>query len=409
MPENPAPTSTVIEILSGSQKGKRIKIPVGETQVFGRSDAVDVVLPDPSVSRIHCVFCNRNGSLSLSDMESAGGTLLNGLPIEEASLSDGDLIRIGTVRLRVHLGGDFGLTSLLTALDGMESDAERMIGQLFRCYKITRVIAIGKTSVVYEAENITTNGMVALRLVFQNELQDVLAQSRFTKSIELGVGIRHANIVPIIAAGRKHSYLWVAMTQIKGQDLRQLCRSRGSFGMLNWRFAFEIIKDITMALAELHKHRLVHRNITPSNIIVRDSDRRSFLNDFLFAQRHDGRKGIKSELVNELPEFRYVAPEVVRGKPSDIGTDIYSLGAVGYAIMTGRPPFRASEDEVLFEMIKSSEPESLRSFQLAVPELFQDVILQMLAKRREDRFQSPQELYQRLVKIENVIGYSDSF
>lgn len=88
MPENSAPNTTVIEILSGSQTGKRIKIPVGETQVVGRSDAVDVVLPDPSVSRIHCVFCNRNGSVSLSDMESASGTLLNGRPIEEASLSD---------------------------------------------------------------------------------------------------------------------------------------------------------------------------------------------------------------------------------------------------------------------------------------------------------------------------------
>lgn len=409
MPKYPAPSSTVIEILSGSLTGKRIEIPAGETQVIGRSDAVDVVLPDPSVSRIHCVLCNRDGHVSLSDMESTGGTLLNGLPVEEASLADGDLIRIGKVNLRVHRGGDFGLSGLLTALDGMESEAESMIGQLFRCYKIKRIIAIGKMSVVYEADNITTNGKAALRLVFQNELQDVLAQSRFTKSIELGVGIRHANIVPIIAAGRKHSYLWVAMTQIEGQNLRSLCRNRGAFGMLNWQLAFEVIKDITKALAELHSQQLVHRNITPSNIIVRDSDRRSFLNDFLFAQRYDGRKGIRSDLIEDLPELGYVAPEVIRRKPSDIGADIYSLGAVGYAIMTGRPPFRASDDEVLCEMIKSSEPESLRSFQLAVPELLEDVILQMLEKRREDRFETPTDLYRRLTKIENVIGYSDSF
>lgn len=409
MQMDPEQATAVIEILTGCQSGKRFEIESGDTLVFGRSDAVDVVVPDPSISRIHCVFSNRNGTVSLSDMESRRGTIINGVRVEESNLSDGDLIRIGDVTLRVHVGGDHQLTNLLIALEALETNPEKMIGQIFRCYKIKRVIARGKTSAVFEAENITTNGKVALRLVYQNELMDVLVQSRFTESIELGVGVRHANIVPTIAAGRKHSYLWVAMKLIQGQNLRELCRSKGSMGMLSWQFAFDVIKDITAALAELNRHKLVHRNITPSNILVRDSDRRSLLNDFIFAQRNDRRNHAKVKLIDDLPELRYVAPEVASGQTSDIRSDIYSLGAVGYAIMTGRPPFRASEPEVLFEMIKFSEPESPRTFQLAVPELFQDVILQMLAKRRDDRFQSPKELYQRLTKMENVIGYSDSF
>ncbi len=410
MSSSPSEKLVVIEILSGPAKGKRFDIPLDRTVVLGRSDAVDIVIAgDRTLSRLHCMIGHAKDRIWIEDIDSTGGTFVNETRIEEAHLTDGDAIRIGRTHFRTHVF-PVSPNELLAALDEIRINPSKLCGHIFRDYLIKDVIAKGDKSVVFEADHVKVGIPAALRIVFDDELLDEIEQRRFTESIRLAVDIKHPNIVPVIAAGKKYAYPWIAMQRINGENLRTMVREKGAIGMLNWQVAFRVIKDITLALEEMHQNNLVHRNISPTNILVRTADRRCFLNDLLYAQRFNWRVNFQiPELVDEIYDLRYSSPEAVSGKKVDIRSDIYSLGAVSYAVMAGRPPFNAEDPEVLFEMIKNSEPEKIRTFQMAVPELFQDVVLRMLEKRREDRFQNPQELFSKLDKIEKVIGYTGMF
>jgi serine/threonine protein kinase len=400
----------ILEALTGPSQGKRLEVPFSGTLVFGRSHAVDVVIEgDRTVSRLHCMIGHAKDRVWIEDVDSTGGTFVNNVRIEEAHLSDGDLIRIGKTQYRTHIY-PYSTRCLLAGLDEIRIRPESLLGQVFRDYKLIEVIAKGNKSVVFDAFHVKAAVPAALRIIFDDQLLDGIEQGRFTESIKLAVKIKHPHVVPVIAAGKKYSFPWIAMQRIKGENLRTLVRNKGSIGMLNWQVAFRVCKDITLALAHLHEEHLLHRNISPTNILVRNADKMCFLDDLLYAQRFDWRIKFQiPELVEEIYDLRYSSPEVIGGKKLDIRTDIYSLGAACYAIMAGRPPFHAEDPTVLFEMIRNSKPERIRTFQMAVPELFEDVVLKMLEKRREDRFQDPQELFARLAKIEKVIGYTGMF
>ncbi len=157
---------------------------------------------------------------------------------------------------------------------------------------------------------------------------------------------------------------------------------------------------------EAFLQKVIHRNVTPANILRRKSDKVCLLGDLMLAKALEGSlaKQVTSpgRLLGELP---YIPPERTRdGQIVDSRSDIYGLGATIYALIAGRPPFESDSTSELIKLIRDSDPVPPRKYQLSINEHFEALVLKMLAKRPSDRFETPTELLAELERIGKYQG-----
>jgi serine/threonine-protein kinase len=163
---------------------------------------------------------------------------------------------------------------------------------------------------------------------------------------------------------------------------------------------------VARALDFAHGHGIVHRNITPPNILVRTADRVTKLGNLTLARALEGGKADQvthqGTLVGDLA---YMAPErTFGGSTIDARSDLYGLGATVYAMLTGRPPCAGKSPSETIQQIRDVLPPGPRTVQLSVPEAFEAAVMRLLAKRPEERFPSAAALLPELEKIARSHG-----
>jgi serine/threonine-protein kinase len=218
--------------------------------------------------------------------------------------------------------------------------------------------------------------------------------------------IRHPNIVQLYAAGKTGPYCWLAMEYVEGESLASVIPRIGTAGMLDWRYAFRVAVHIARALEAACEHDIVHRNITPANILIRASDKVAKLGDLMLAKALAGSLARQITRAGELVgDLLYLPPERTRSQAEvDCRSDIYSLGATLYALLTGRPPFEGHSAPELIKKIREDDAEPPKKYQLSIPDLFEGVVLQMLAKRPDDRHETPRQLLKDLDRVARYQG-----
>jgi eukaryotic-like serine/threonine-protein kinase len=151
----------------------------------------------------------------------------------------------------------------------------------------------------------------------------------------------------------------------------------------------------------LHKRRVVHGNITPENILIRREDRDVKLSDLLFLQALEGSKVFDAiRAKKRQAEMAYTPPELLEPSAgADIAADLYSVGAVTYGLLTGRPPFLGKTAEAVRTQVRNDPPERLSRLQRHIPIKLQGAVLRLLSKRPEDRYATPAELVEHLEGI----------
>jgi serine/threonine-protein kinase len=176
--------------------------------------------------------------------------------------------------------------------------------------------------------------------------------------------------------------------------------------MLDWRYAFHVAVDIARALEAAYARQIVHRNITPANILVRSCDRVAKLADLMLAKAMSGSLARQVTRPGELiGDVLYMSPERTRSQADvDTRSDIYSLGATLYALLTGRPPFESESLLDAIDNIRNAPPVPPKKYQLSIYDLFENVVLRMLQKRPDERYQTPTELLDELRRIGNYQG-----
>jgi serine/threonine protein kinase len=174
----------------------------------------------------------------------------------------------------------------------------------------------------------------------------------------------------------------------------------GVAGLLDWRVAARIAVHIAWALQFAHSHQVIHRNLTSRNFLVRFSDKATLLGDLLLAKALEWalaiditRPGAIIGDVRYMPCERLLANDAV-----DARSDIYSLGALVYALLTGRPPLAGPSLLDTLALIRTGDPVPPRKYQLSISGLFEGVVLRMLARRPEDRYQSADDLLVHLAR-----------
>ena len=165
---------------------------------------------------------------------------------------------------------------------------------------------------------------------------------------------------------------------------------------------------IARALEYAHGQSVIHRNVTPQNILLRSADKAAKLGDLMLAKALEGALAQQHTTPGELVgDVGYMASERTRGAGEVDGrSDLYGLGATVYALVTGRPPFAGGSLPEMVGKIRNAEPEKPKKFQMAIPDLFQGTVLKLLAKRPEERFQSAGELLKDLERVGKFAGVS---
>ena len=179
--------------------------------------------------------------------------------------------------------------------------------------------------------------------------------------------------------------------------------------MLEWQYGFRVALHVARALEAAAEHKIVHRNITPQNIMIRTEDRVVKLGDLMLAKALEGTQAEKITRAGELVgQLEYLSPEETASNSHiDTRSDIYHLGAAVYAVLTGRPPFEGRSPVETIMKIQTEEPEKPTKFHLSIPPMLEGVILRMLAKRPEDRYATPTHLVKDLERVGKFQGMID--
>jgi len=399
-------------VISGPQQGQTFSLDEGRTLAIGRAETTDTRLTDPTVSRTHCQIEIAGGKFRLRDLGSRGGTYVNGQPISQCELAPGDVIRVGRTELRLlpegpdeasrpaeegrrQRGGVPGVSVLLG-----------LVGKKIAHFEIQQKLATGCSGMVFRAHDGKEDRTVALKVLWPDTAADDEAVRRFVRAMKTMLPIRHPNIVALYGAGKTGPFCWLAMEYVEGESLTQLIQQSGVAGVLDWRQAFRVAVHVGRALQEAYAHEILHRNITPANILVRTADQMVKLGDLLLA------KALAGSLVRSITQtgqlvgdVYYMSPERTRGEAEMDGrSDIYSLGATVYAVLTGRPPFEGDSLLELVAKLREAEPVKPSTYQPDIPDEFERLVLRMLAKRPDDRHQTPGELLRDLERVGRYCG-----
>lgn len=393
-------------------QGRSFPLTDGQTLAIGRGQASGTQLSDPHVSRVHCHVEVDGAKVRLIHSGGSGGTLVNGQPIDQRELQPGDVIQIGDTELRFQLEGAQEQSTLVAP--GLSKPKPQpkvaplkdLVGQSLAHFRLEDVIARGATGMVFRAQDAEHDRVVAVKVLEPSFAGDEENMQRFVRAMKTMLPVRHENIVAIYAAGKNGPYCWVAMEYVDGNNLADIIHRIGTLGQLDWKEAFRVAVHLARALEAAYEHKIIHRNITPKNILQRKSDKLVKLGDLMLAKALEGTLAKQVTQPGQLiGDVAYMSPERTRSQTEVDGrSDMYGLGATVYALLTGRPPFEGDSLPEVIAKIRQEEPEKPKHYQLSIPELFEDLVLRLLAKRPEDRYQTPRELHKDLIRIGRYQG-----
>jgi serine/threonine protein kinase len=399
--------SAQLVITSGPDRGKSFPLHAGQTLQIGRSQATATKLTDRTVSRVHCEV-EWDGRRARVHNISSGGTYLNGQPVTEADLRPGDVLRLGGTEAQFVASDDEASTLAPAAAPPPAEALHKLVGEALSNYLLEKVLAKGTSGVVFRARDTDDGKLVALKVLqpaFTTNEEDV---QRFVRAMKTVLPLRHPNLVTLYKAGRTGPYCWGAMELIEGESASQAIQRIGVAGMLDWRYGYRVAVHIARALAYAHGQSILHRNVTPQNILLRSADKTALLGDLMLAKALEGNLAQQITRPGELVgDVAYMSPERTKGTGEVDGrSDLYGLGATVYALIAGRPPFTADSLPSLIIKIRNDQPEKPKKYQMAIPDLFQGTVMRLLAKRPEERFQTAEELLKDLDRVGKFAGVS---
>jgi hypothetical protein len=438
-------------VIAGPDRGRVIPLPDGAALLIGRGRQTATRFSDLHVSRVHCRIDVLGTQRVLTDLQSNSGTFVNEQAVTVHSLQPGDVIRVGETVLCLQVEDVADLNTLPpestqaprpTILEALHLPVPEAVkpphvpadkpapppvplvrltkrpvaklvalpagrmgelsGTILSHFDIGEELAKGKAGIVFRARDLRRGKRtVALKVLRPEFAQDGKGIQRFIRSMRTMLPLRHPNLVTLYGAGKKGPYCWIAMEFVEGQSLSQVIRRIGVAGMLDWRHACRVALHIGRALDYAHARHIIHRNITPQNVLIQDSDRRARLGDLMLAKAFQGALAVDLTRSDELVgELLYMSPEQTRGPDEVDGrSDLYSLGALVYALLTGQPPFDGASLVETIMKIRQAKVEPPRKFQMSIPELFQGIVLRMLAKRPDDRHATAAALLEDLERV----------
>ncbi|MFU8779865.1 MAG: protein kinase domain-containing protein [Kiritimatiellia bacterium] len=378
-----------LEVLEGYEAGTRVALK--SELLVGRSVTSGLVLEDPSLSKFHCRFRVVDGVVTVTDLGSTNGTLVNGIGVLRSPLEDGDQILVGSTILVLH--------KQTVALDAdWQGVPDLMQGQVFGQigYTLNRKIADGGMGSVFEGVQYGAEGFekrVAIKTILPglSEQDDFVAS--FVEEARLAADLVHPNIVQIYHLGRHAGGYYIAMEYVDGITVDTFLKIHRELGIavpVVW--AVYITGSIARALDYAYKHldrdgypmEMVHRDVSTNNIMIA-ADGGVKLTDFGVARIARESSQHDCDLVGCV---EFMSPEQAACRPLDGRSDQFALGLVFFEMLTGERVFHSDPNDIegSLQMIQDANIPDPRDCDGRLPDDVCAMVSMMLRRDPQDRY-----------------------
>ena len=406
-----------------------VRLPMGKDLVVGRGADCDVLVDDQSVSRRHCTLRFENGVLTVADLGSAHGLLIEKKRVKQCELGVGGTVRLGMVELRFqqvllradepapakaappvaaappaapepaerHESSEPSDSSEATSESGLESSVavaeapDPLLGQTLGGYRLRALLGSGGAATVYLADQVQLAREVALKVLRQPEHgASPEALQGFLREARAAAKLADPRLVQVFDFGEDRGRHFLSMELVRGGSLARRLRASGP---MPWREVVSVLRDVLGALQIAHKAGLVHRDVKPANVLLLP-DGHAKLAD-LGLVRSIGGAGDRAGTA------AFMAPEQLGTDPVDDRADLYALGCTAYAALRGKPPFLGTKKDILRQ--KQQDDPAPFPKELKVPPAFERLIrTRLLARDRDDRPKDAAEVLDELERIERL-------
>jgi serine/threonine protein kinase len=275
--------------------------------------------------------------------------------------------------------------------------ADEVIGN----YRLLKHMVTGQTSQVWEVRD-ASGRHFALKLLLPEKAADATYRRFLLHEAEVGKQLAHPNIIKIIEVGRNPSNPYFVMEYFPAGNLKlRIMNMKKDAKQLEFlrEKGQDILKQAATGLAFMNAKGWVHRDVKPDNLLVNSAGEVRLI-DFALSQRMvTGMARLFRRREKAQGTRSYMSPEQIRGQVLDGRADVYSFGASAYEMVTGRPPFRGSSSQDLLNKHISEKPVSPKVYNADVSDQFADLVLRMLAKKREDR---PRDFHEVLIAMRGL-------
>jgi serine/threonine-protein kinase len=413
-----------LKIIAGPDQGKSFAIPFAGTLTVGRGSDANIELTDTCVSRRHFQLIAVGGQVRLIDLGSRAGTLVNNTRVNaEQPLRPGDIIVAADTYLQVVADAAStpgaaprqaaaptpppptaartpaasranpvarGATAAAPAPTQpvTPQSLARLVNTTLGPFAIGPVPGFGKTGTVFRALDTRDRSEVALKVFLPGFSRDDEELQRFTRAARTIIPLRHAHLVDLLGAGRVGTHCWLSMELVEGPSVAWVVQQT-VMGQADWRVGQRVLLEVARALVYLHGKGVLHRNLTPENLLMSRADGLIKVGDLITAKAQEGKFAqdvtAEGKLVGNV---LYLAPERAEGDPQagDARSDLYSLGAVVYAVLTGRPPIEGNNPVDTAQKIRETLPVPVRIIQSNIPLRLEMTVMRLLSKNPDDRF-----------------------
>ncbi len=341
-----------------------------EPIIIGRDrDSAKLVIPDPQISRAHCVVKPDSDGFLLEDLGSRNGTYVNKQRIEKPHrLCPKDVIGVGTTEIRV-------------SVTGTNATSDPLLGKRLGGFEFIEILGHGSYGTVYRGVQVALHRNVAVKVLDERHKKDPERVKDFLNEARRAGRLNHPNVVQVHDVCQQDGELFLVMELMMGGSLSDLLRLNGT---IDAETCLRVLVDIGYALAYGESQGLVHRDVKPDNILVTD-DGVFKLADLGIAAPISA-DGVAHQ-VRAFGSAHYVAPEQARGGAIDGRADVYALGASLFHLMTGRTLFEGTSRQIVTQHVKSPVPD-LHALAPNHPKALRDLVLKMLAKEPDQRPES---------------------
>jgi serine/threonine protein kinase len=286
------------------------------------------------------------------------------------------------------------------AIEGDFVDKASKTAELGFDYELLEQIGRGGMGIVYRARQRSLNRIVALKMIAKGDFASPAALARFRREAEMAAKLDHPNIVSIIEIGERQANPFLSMRFVEGDSLARYLpkfvlspEARGADASQAQTKIARLLATVARAVDYAHSRGVLHRDLKPSNILL-DRNDIPHLTDFGIAKMLDDESQL-TQTAELLGTLSYMAPEQAAGKPISRTADIYSLGAVLYELLTGRPPFSGAKMDVLRQVMNDDPPQP-RTINSIIDRDLETICVKCLDKDAARRYGSALQLAEDL-------------
>jgi serine/threonine protein kinase len=288
-----------------------------------------------------------------------------------------------------------------TASDGVSPSANSLVGQAFDDLELVQELGRGGMGLVYKARQVSLDRFVAVKLLVADQFQDSVRQARFQAEAKAAARLDHPNIVQIYQVGQCPIGHYYSMEYVEGESLETII-AKMTIPIVS---AVAVVATLASAVHYAHTKDIVHRDLKPANVMI-DLNKRPVIMDFGIVKFVGKSSALTQQgMIMGTPAF--MAPEQAGESPEAVGprSDVYSLGAILYNLLTGKLPFDdGSTLRTILKVIGPDLPPPIRSIRSDVPADLERICNKCMAKKPDDRFASALELVEHLRRFRVALG-----